>query len=51
MNKKGIEMNYPNQLDDKNSLFEVKDLGRASTSKTLNAVELEIEIEWILVEN
>lgn len=38
-------MNYPNQLDDKNSLFEVKDLGRTSTSKTLNAVELEIEID------
>ena len=38
-------MNYPNQLDDKNSLFEVKDLGRTSTSKPLNAVELEIEID------
>ena len=38
-------MNYPNQLDDKNSLFEVKDLGRSSISKQLNAVELEIEID------
>ena len=38
-------MNYPNQLDDKNSLFEVKDLGRTSTSKPINAVELEIEID------
>ena len=38
-------MNYPNQLDDKNSLFEVKDLGRTSTSKPLDAVELEIEID------
>ena len=38
-------MNYPNQLDDKNSLFEVKDLGKTSTSKPLNAVELEIEID------
>ena len=38
-------MNYPNQLDDKNSLFEVKDLGRTSTSKPIDAVELEIEID------
>lgn len=38
-------MNYPNQLDDKNSLFEVKDLGRSSTSKPIDAVELEIEID------
>ena len=38
-------MNYPHSLDDSNSLFQVKDLGRSALFSEIDATQLEVVIE------
>ena len=38
-------MNYPHSLDDSNSLFQVKDLGRSALFSEIDATQLEVMIE------